>query len=56
MYNVVDARRICYYAGPSFWVCDDTAENRRTLRNSNISFVANTFIAADGTRCFRLEF
>lgn len=44
------------FATPSFWICEDTAENRKTLNKLNVSYSAKSFISADGTRCNLLEF
>ena len=52
----MEKRRISYYAGKSFWIADNTEANKKLLIENNISFNINNFIAADGTRCSRLEF
>ena len=51
-----NASRAGYFASPSFWVCEATDENYRVLRQNNIHFTQNTFVAANGERCTRFEF
>lgn len=49
-------RRISYYAGSSFWICDDTDENIRVLNSCGATYTINSFMSAEGTRVSRIEF
>lgn len=51
----IDAYRICNYGCKSFWICDDTDENRLVLNSHGIQFMAHSFTAVDGTKVYRLE-
>ena len=54
--NKVNASRVNYFAAPSFWVCDATDENYKTLKENNVIFTTNSFIANNGERITRFEF
>ena len=48
-------RRINYYCSPSFWICDETKENKKILNENKINYSEHSFRAADNTICTRLE-
>ena len=51
----IEKSRVNYFAGASFWACEDSMENRRILANAGILFWSKTFQAADGSHVSRLE-
>lgn len=55
MRNLTGTHRINYFGTPSFWVCDDTEENKTILTLNNIVFSSHTFMAANGETVSRLE-
>lgn len=55
MFKSVNAFRVNYFGGSSFWVCDDTGENRAYLNSLGVQYTSNSFMAADGTKVRRLE-